>query len=286
MIKYIIFTLLFLLKIGFVFGQNVDSLFRVVSKKHENVPYYTIVKDTVYSNDKEKKMIYSYQFVQRKHKDKVFAFLVFQTGYSSTLSYSIRYYASRNQTDKRFTILDKYKEEWFYWQNIELLDLNNDNIREIAINYENGYPKHNREVYNFSTDSIASVVLKSPYDDGILTCIDTVKNLYFTINRNNLDGLWNSELFVIHKDFSKGNILGTARWDGIMTPHKPKESSNAFTVKPFFEISCKGYTYFYSNSDFTIKQFHPHVDNWNSKENIEFMKNAYRKMLKEFDIEY
>ncbi|WP_338814186.1 hypothetical protein V9L05_02040 [Bernardetia sp. Wsw4-3y2] len=28
------------------------------------------------------------------------------------------------------------------------------------------------------------------------------------------------------------------------------------------------------------------VDSWNSKENIEFMKNAYLKIIKEFGIEY
>ena len=279
MIKYIIFSLLFLLKIGFLFGQNADSLFYVITKKHENVPYYTIIQDTIYSKDKEKKPIYSYEFVQRKHKNKVFAFLVIQTNYSSALSYSIRYYTSRSETDKQFTIIDKYKEEWFYWQNIELLDLNNDNIREIALNYEIGYPCNYKEIYNFSTDSIAPIILKSPYDGGILTCIDTIKNLYFTISRESINEQWYSELFIINKDFSKGKILGTARWD------------HGHTCDNCFYIQGKHYenpytTYFSSDSYYIIKQFHPQADHWDSKENIQFMKNAYLKMLEEFDIEY
>lgn len=223
--------------------------------------------------------MYSYEFVQRKHKDKVFAFLILFE-YGSGLSYSTRYYASKGKIDKKFIIIqkDKYKEDLFYWQNIELLDLNNDNIREIALNYENGYPKHSREVYNFSTDSIAPIILKYPYNDGILTCIDSAKNLYFHVSRNNVSGMWDSELFVIHKDFLKGDILGTAKWDKFMCDYcfyiRGKHKENPYT------------TYFDSDSKSIIDNFHPKANHWNSKENIEFMKNAYLKMLKEFKIEY
>ncbi|WP_375561572.1 hypothetical protein ACE193_03185 [Bernardetia sp. OM2101] len=280
MTKYIVLTLLFLLKIGFVFGQNTDSLFHVISKKHENVPFYTIIKDTIYS--KNKKSMYSYEFVQRKHKDKVFVFVVFSE--NMNMKY-YRYYASKKQNDKQFTIIDKDEKELYsYWKNIELLDLNNDNIQEIAIYYEIGYPCNHKEIYNFSTDSLAPVVLKAPYDIGILVCIDTTKNLYFTINRNNLDGLWNSELFIIPKNFSKEKIIGTAIWDGIK--YKKKINTSAYYIKPVFNISSKQNTYFDSNSRLIIEQFHPNVNHWNSKENIEFMKNAYLKMIEEFNIEY
>lgn len=278
MIKYIVLTLLFLLKIGFVFGQNEDSLFHVVTKKHENAPYYAIIKDTIYSNNKEKKPIYSYEFVRRKHKDRIFAFVVFSK--SETLSYTYRYYSSKSQNNKQFTIIDKDKKELYsYWQNIELLDLNNDNIREIAINYENGYPKHSREVYNFSTDSIAPMVLPYPYDDGILVCIDSTENLYFTIERSNIRGMWESELFIINKDFSKGEILAKASWDDSLCDY-------CFDIYVKRKEQIPLMTYFSSNSKSVILNFHPYVDNWDSKENIEFMKNAYLKMIEEFKIEY
>lgn len=276
MLKYIIFSLLFLLKMNFLFGQNADSLFHVFSKKHENVPYYTIVKENISILKKGRLEAHTYQFVQRKHKNKIFAFFVLSEE-NSSMSYSIRYYASKNKTDNKFTIIDK--NEYYYWYNIQLLDLNNDNVREIALNYAYGYPSNDREVYNFSTDSIAPIILKDTYDNGILTCIDTIKNLYFTIGRESVNGQWYSELFIINKDFSKGKILGTARWDHGHTCNnclyiEGKHKENPYT------------TYFSSDSYSIIKQFHPHVDNWNSKENIEFMKNAYLKMIEEFDIEY
>ena len=248
MIKYIVFTLLFLLKIGFLFGQNADSLFQVITKKHENTPYYTIIKDTIYSNNKEKKPIYSYEFVQRKHKDKAFAFLVLSE-FRTTKYY--RYYAFKNQTDKKFFIIDKNEDA--YWYNIELLDLNNDNIREIAINYEDSYPSYDKEIYNFSIDSIAPTILSYPYDGGFLVCIDTTKNLYFNIRRSNIRGAWNSELFVINKDFSKGEVLGTAEWDyGHMCDNcfyiDSKHPENPYT------------RYFSSQSKSVIYNFHPNVN--------------------------
>ncbi|WP_338763204.1 hypothetical protein WAF17_19155 [Bernardetia sp. ABR2-2B] len=276
MIKYIVFILLFLLKISFIFGQNEDSLFHVITKKHKNTPYYTIIKDELNTHIKDeykKDIIYSYEFVQRKHKDKIFVFVTL----SSSITQYYRYRASRKEVASQFDILDK--NEYYFWNNIELIDLNNDNIREIVINYENGYPKHSREVYNFSTDSIAPVILKSPYDDGILTCIDSTKNLYFTIHRSSIRGGWSSELFVINKDFSKGIVLGKAEWDyGHMC-------DNCFYING--EHPVNPYTnYFFSQSKSVIYNFHPNVNRWDSKENIEFMKNAYLKMIQEFDIEY
>ena len=277
MIKYIVFTLLFLLKIGFVFGQNEDSLFHVITQKHQNAPYYQIVKgefNTGIKDEYNKDILYNYEFIQRKHKDKVFAFLVLSV-FRTTKYY--RYYAFKNQTDKKFFIIDKREDA--YWSNIEILDLNNDNIREIALNYEDSYPTHSREVYNFSTDSIAPAILKSPYDDGILTCIDSTKNLYFTISRESINEQWYSELFIINKDFSKGKILGTARWDHGHT------CDNCFYING--EHPENPYTnYFFSQSKSVIYNFHPNVNRWDSKENIEFMKNAYLKMIEEFDIEY
>jgi hypothetical protein len=276
MIKYIVFSLLFLLKIGFLFGQNTDSLFHVITKKHENVPYYTIIKENISIWKEGKSIIHTYQFVQRKHKEKTFAFFVLSEE-NSSMTYSVRYYASRNKTDKVFTIINR--DEDYFWYNIELLDLNNDNIREIALNYENGYPCNYKEIYNFSTDSIAPIILKDHYDNGILVCIDTTKNLYLKIERTNGRGMWESELFVINKDFSKGKVIGTARWDSGNICDNCFDISGKHKENPYT-------TYFYSNSYSVIYNFHPHVDNWNSKENIEFMKNAYLKMIEEFDIEY
>ncbi len=281
MTKYIVLTLLFLLKIGFVFGQNVDSLFHVISKKYENAPYYKIIKENISIWKEGKSITHTYQFVQQKHQKKIFVFFVLSEE-NSSISYSIRYYASKSKRDKQFTIINK--NESYSWYNIELLDLNNDNIQEIALNYEVGYPCNDREIYNFSTDSLEPVILKDPYNSGILVCIDSIKNLYFTIQRNNLDGLWSSELFVIHKDFSRGKIRGVAIWDGIK--YKENTNTNAYYVKPVFDIRGKQTTYFYSNSRLIIEQFHPNVNRWDSKENIEFMKNTYLKMIKEFHIEY
>lgn len=275
-LKYIVFTLLFLLKIGFVFGQNVDSLFHVISKKHENTPYYTIVKENISIWKEGKTITHTYQFVQQKHKEKTFAFFVLSEE-NSSMSYSVRYYVSKNNIDKEFTILNK--DEDYSWYNIELLDLNNDNIQEIALNYANGYPCNDREVYNFSTDSLAPVILQRPYDGGVLICIDTIKNLYFNIERANGRGMWESELFVVNKDFSKREVLAKASWDDAFC-------SYCFDIYVKRKERFPFMTYFSSNSKSVINNFHPHVDNWNSKENIEFMKNAYMKMIEEFDIEY
>lgn len=273
MIKYIVFSLLFLLKVGFLFGQNTDSLFHVITQKHENAAYYTIIKDSVYSNEKENKCIYNYEFVHCKHKDRVFAFLILFE-YRFGLSYSTRYYASKSQNDEQFTIIDK--EEYYSWYNIELLDLNNDNIREIAIYYEVNYPCNNREVYNFSTDSITPAILKYPYDSGILVCVDSTKNLYLSIQRMNGHGVWASELFVINKDFLKGEVLAKANWDDAFS----------FDIHVKTNEQIPFMTYFSSNSKSVINNFHPYAYNWDSKENIEFMKNTYLKMIEEFDIEY
>ncbi|WP_338790598.1 hypothetical protein [Bernardetia sp. MNP-M8] len=277
MIKYIILTLLFLLKISFLFGQNEDSLFHVITKKHENTPYYTIIKgdlNTHIKDEYKKDIVYSYEFIQRKHKNKIFVFLILS---SYGLNKYYRYYSSKNKTDKHFSIIDKNEDR--YWHNIELMDLNNDNIREIAIYYEHSYPCNYKEIYNFSVDSIAPAILQRPYDGGVLVCIDTTKNLYFNIERMNGRGMWDSELFVINKDFSKGNVLAKASWDDAFC-------SYCFDIYVKQKERFPFMTYFSSNSKSVINNFHPHVDHWNSKENIEFMKNAYLKMIEEFGIEY
>lgn len=183
--RYILYFVFFLWQVNSLLGQNTDAIFRIITQKHGKTPYYKIEKGEINTGIKDeynKEIVYEYEFIQRKHKDKIFAFVVLSHG----IQY-YRYYSSKIKTASQFEILNKNTDS--YWSSIELFDLNGDNIREIFLNYEVSYSSHRREVYNFSTDSVAPVILGRPYDDGVLVCLDSAKNLYFRIGRNNIRGM-------------------------------------------------------------------------------------------------